>query len=77
VLLAVVEKHHPLVDLDHQDLLVGFCWALSDGAWIWCLDGWVMQLMDENIRWEVGSIGAKFREHIYSHIVVANHMMNF
>jgi hypothetical protein len=35
-------------------------WTLSDGTWIWCLDGWVMQLMNENSRWDVSSITTQF-----------------
>jgi hypothetical protein len=36
-----------------------------------------MQLVNENSRWDVGSIRTQFGEHIRAHIVVANHMVNF
>jgi hypothetical protein len=47
VLLDEVDKSHPPVNLNHHDLSVGFCWTLNDGALIWYLDGWVMQLVDK------------------------------
>jgi hypothetical protein len=77
VLLDEIEKGHPPVDLDYQDLLVGLYWTLSGGASIWCLDGWVMQLVDKNSWWDISSIRTQFGEHIRAHIVVANHMVNF
>jgi hypothetical protein len=36
-----------------------------------------MQLVNENSRWDVSSIRTQFGEHIRSHVVVANHMVDF
>jgi hypothetical protein len=77
VLLDEVVKSHPPVNLDHQDLSIGFYWTLSDGSLTWYLDGWVMQLVDKNSWWDISLIGTQFRDHIRSQVVVVNHMMNF
>jgi hypothetical protein len=36
-----------------------------------------MQLVDENSRSDTSLIGIQFLEHIRSHVIVTNHMMNF
>jgi hypothetical protein len=41
------------------------------------LDGRVKHLMNENSRWNVSSIRTQFGEHICSHVVVTDHMVDF
>jgi hypothetical protein len=71
-----VDKSPSPVFLQHHNLSIGLLGTRVDGYLRRRLDGWLVELLDEDSRRDLGTRGPQFRQGIRANVVLPQYMMN-